>query len=321
MTCVLVTGATGFVGRSVCRALTRAGHAVVAAVRSADASHLLPQVHRHAVVGDLAGGGDWQDAVQGIDVVVHLAARVHVLDETAADPAAEYQRVNVDATVRLAEAAAAAGVRRVLFVSSVKVHGEGAARAYTEADRPQPRDAYARSKWEAEQRLGEIARRTGLEVCVLRPPLVYGREVGGNFRRLLRLVDMATTVPLPLGAIENRRSMVYVDNLADAVVTCVRHPAAAGELFLVSDGEDLSTSEVLGRLAGIAGSRARLFPVPFAVLATGARLLGKEPEVRRLFGSLTVDSSKIRRRLGWAPPHTVDEGLRATHAWYREASR
>jgi nucleoside-diphosphate-sugar epimerase len=316
-----VTGATGFVGARVCAALERAGRSVTAVVRDERAAARLPPVSRQVAVGDLAGEVDWRVAVADVDAVVHLAARVHVLDETGAEAADEYRRVNVDATVALAEAAAASGVQRFVFVSTIKVQGEGRAEPYTEADPAGPTDAYAHSKWLAEQRLADIGRRTGMEVCVLRPPLVYGRNVGGNFLRLLRLVDVAAALPLPLGGIRNCRSMLFVDNLADAVVACVRHPAAAGELFLVSDGEDLSTSELLSRLARIAGSRARLFPVPQGVVETGARLVGKAPEARRLLGTLTVDSSRIRRRLGWVPPFTVDEGLRATHAWYREAAR
>jgi len=241
-----------------------------------------------------------------------------VLAEAAPDAAAEYDRVNVAATVELAEAAAARGVRRFVFLSTIKVQGEGRDEPYSEADPVGPADPYARSKWVAEQRLAEIARRAGMEVCILRPPLVYGENVGGNFLRLLRLVDVATALPLPLGGIRNRRSMVFVDNLAHAVVTCVRHPAAAGEVFVVSDGEDLSTSELLDRLAALSGRRARLFRVPYGILAGGARVLGKGPEVHRLLGTLRVDSSKIRTRLGWRPPYSVNDGLRATHAWYRE---
>lgn len=269
-----------------------------------------------APVGSIGPDTDWGAALSGVDTVVHLAARVHVTDETAADPMAAFRQVNVLGTERLARSAAAAGVRRLVFLSSVKVNGEGTrGRAYTEGDAPAPEDGYARSKWEAERGLARIADETGLEVVVLRPPLVYGPGVKANFLALMRAIDRG--LPLPLGAIDNRRSLLFVGNLADAVVRCIGHPGAAGKTFLLRDGEDVSTPELIRRLARALERPARLFPFPPALLKLAAGLAGRREAADRLLGSLTVDDSRIRRELGWAPPHGLDQGLRITAAWYR----
>jgi nucleoside-diphosphate-sugar epimerase len=262
-------------------------------------------------VGDLgegvgALGDDWTAAVSEVDTVVHLAARVHVMRDASEDPLAEYRRVNVAGTEKLVRLAAAAGVRRVVLMSTVKVHGERG--AFRESDPPHPQDAYGVSKYEAEQSLHRIAAETGMEAVIIRAPLVYGPGVRANFLALMRAVTRG--IPLPLGAAANRRSLVALDNLVDFIITCIEHPAAANETFLVSDGEDLSTADLIRRLAGSLNRPARLFWVPRCVLMAGASLLGRREMALRLLGSLQVDISKARARLGWTPPLTVDEGLR-----------
>lgn len=312
---MLVTGASGFVGAALLPALRARGHAVRAAARREIGCDADEQVR----VGDLGPETDWREALAGVDAVVHLAARVHVMHDTSTDPLAEFRRSNVEGTAALARAAAASGAKRLVFVSSIKVNGEATdGRPFTERDAPDPKDPYGQSKAEAEKALAGVAGETGLEVVVLRPPLVYGPGVRANFLRLLRLADRG--VPLPFGAVDNRRSMVFVGNLADAIVRCVEHPAAAGRTFLVSDGEDLSTADLIRRLARALGKRASLVPVPPALMRTAARLLGRGAEADRLLGSLRIDSSALRESLGWRPPFTVDEGLAATAAWYRSSS-
>ena len=305
---LLVTGANGFVGRALVSQLIRRGRTVVGAVR--DDSRDVPAGARRIRVGDLAADTDWRAAVGGIDVVVHLAARVHVTRDSSADPLGEFRRVNVEGTNRLARQAAAAGVRRFVFLSSVKVNGESG--IYRESDVPAPNDAYGISKREAELSLTEIAAETRMSVVVIRPPLVYGPGVKANFRALMLAV--ARGMPLPFGAVDNRRSLVALDNLIDFIIRCAEEPAAANETFLVSDGEDLSTPELIRRLAQAMGRRAWLVPVPARVLTAVAALLNQRDAAQRLLGSLQVDISKARRVLAWAPPITVDEGLRRAAA-------
>jgi len=256
-------------------------------------------------VGDIGPDTDWSRAVAGIDVVIHLAARVHVMRETAGDPLAEFRRVNVAGTESLVRRAAAAGVRRIVYASSVKVNGDRG--RFTEADAPAPVGPYGVSKAEAEALIRRLAAECGVEAVIIRPPLVYGPGVKGNFRSLMRAIEKG--IPLPLGGIENRRSLVAVDNLVDFIITCTTHPAAAGETFLVSDGEDISTTALIRRLADAMGGPPRVFHVPAALLRTGARLVGRLPEVQRLLETLEVDVSKARRRLGWRPPLSVTAGL------------
>lgn len=323
---VLATGADGYVGRALCTHLRQQGYAVRQAVRSLKtqrapaATPLIDDELRDTVaVGDLSGAVAWEPALRDVDAVIHLAARTHVLHDRAADPLAEYRRINVDATRRLATAAAEAGVRRFVFLSSIKVNGEQTFdRPYTEDDAPRPEDAYGISKWEAEQALHEIAARTGLDVVILRPPLVYGPGVKANFLRLMQLV--ARGVPLPLGAIDNRRSMVYLGNLVDAILTCLEAPAARGRTYLVSDGTDLSTPDLVRGIATALGVPARLLRCPVPLLKAAGTLTGRSAQVARLAGSLQIDSSRLRDELGWRPPHTVAAGLAATAAWYRAQS-
>lgn len=308
---ILLTGATGFVGRALLARLQDAGRPVRAALRTA-ASCAAAET---AVIGDIGPDTRWQDALQDIDCVVHLAARTHVLDDRSTDPLAVYREINVLGSVRLAQQAAAAGVRRLVFLSSVKVNGETTAlHPFTEADPPAPLDAYGITKTEAENALRRIGAETGMEIAILRPPLVYGPGVKGNLLRLLDLVHRG--IPLPLASIRNQRSLVYVDNLADAIVCCIDAAAAAGASYMVSDGEDVSTPELIGKLAAAMGKSPRLLPCPPALLNLGAAMLGKRATALRLTGSLTVDSSRIRHDLGWQPRSSLDQGLNAMARWY-----
>lgn len=311
---VLVTGANGFVGRVLCMQLSASGFKVRQAVRARDSGS--PDA---VAVGDIGEGTDWRAALAGASRVVHLAARAHVLRETAADPIAEYRKINVQGTERLARSAAELGIRRLLFLSSVKVNGERTEkRPYAENDVPRPEDAYGVSKWEAEQALARVAAETGLEVVVLRPPLIYGPGVKGNFLRLMNFV--ARGLPLPLGAIANRRSLIYAGNLADAIVKALAAREVTGKTYLLNDGEDVSTPALVRLLARSLGVKSRLIPVPLAVLGLAATLAGKRAELERLAGSLQVDSTRIRRELGWQPPFTLAQGLEQTARWYHSRS-
>lgn len=305
---VLVTGASGFIGRELCRVLLRAGFRVRGVTRRAE---MLPAGTEAASVGEIGPETDWSDTLKGVGSVIHLAARVHVMRETSPNPAAEFHRLNTAATEQLAHQAVAAGVKRLVYVSTIKVNGECTTeRPFSAADILAPRDPYAVSKWAAEQALHRISRETGLETVIVRPPLVYGPGVGGNFLRLMKLVRAG--IPIPLGAIKNRRSLVYLGNLADALARCAQHPAAAGRTYLISDGEDLSTPELIRRLAREMGVTARLLPVPPALLRLGAVLTGKRDEVGRLLDSLQVEGKPIRQELGWVPPWSVEQGLAET---------
>lgn len=270
-----------------------------------------------AVVGNLDPQTDWTAALSSIDVVVHLAARVHVMLESADDPLAEFRRVNVEGTEHLARSAAASGVKRLVYVSSIKVNGEATRgdQKYTEADTPAPQDPYGVSKWEAEQALHRVSRETGLEVVIVRPSLIYGPGVKGNFAQMLKVLGRG--IPLPLASIKNRRSLVYTGNLVHALIACATHPAAAGKTYLVSDGEDISTPDLLRTLATAMGVHARLIPFPPFLLQKFAHILGRGAQADRLLGSLRMDSGKIRRELNWNPPYTLQQGLQATAEWYR----
>ena len=305
---ILVSGARGFVGSALVARLAREGVETRACVRRDDAS--MPNGVHTVQFGDLTANTDWSRALTGVGVIVHAAARVHVMDDTATDPLTEFRRVNVQGTLHLARQAEAAGVRRFVFISSIKVNGEATelGMPFSADDLPAPLDPYGVSKMEAEQGLREIAAQTGMEVVIIRPPLVYGPGVKANFAALMRTVQLGW--PLPLGAVHNRRSLVALDNLVDFIVTCTTHPQAANQTFLVSDGHDLSTTELVRGLARAAGVPARLLPLPVLALQAGAALLGKGDAVQRLCGNLQVDISKARSLLGWVPPVSVDEGLR-----------
>lgn len=307
---ILVTGSNGFVGSAIVQRLaaSEGTEPVVAAARGPGLRW--PAGVRTVRVDGLSATTDWSNALHGVRSVVHCAARVHVMEERGADPLQTYRDVNVQGTLRLAQQAALAGVRRLVFISSIKVNGEStqAGAPFTADDTPAPLDPYGVSKLEAEQGLRTLAARTGMEVVIVRPPLVYGAGVKANFGALLKWV--ARGVPLPLGAIHNARSMVALDNLVDLVCVCLSHPAAAGQTFLVSDGEDVSTTELLRRAARAMGKSARLVPVPSQLLCVGAALLGRQALAQRLCGSLQVDIQKTRSMLAWAPPITLDQGLR-----------
>ena len=304
---LLVTGVSGFVGSALCKKAPVSGFDFRGVLRNSDAT---PNSMDHFVVNDINVDTDWFSALLGINSVVHLAARVHVMNDTAEDPLMVFRAVNVDGTLNLARQAAASGVKRFVFISSVKVNGESTkrGRAFTEADPPTAQDAYAQSKQEAEQGLRQLAADTGMEVVIIRPPLVYGPGVKANFAALMRAVQRGW--PLPLGAVRNQRSLVALDNLVDFIITCITHPQAANQTFLVSDGQDLSTTELVRGMAQAAGVPPRLLPVPVWALQAGASLLGKGEAVQRLCGNLQVDISKARTLLGWVPPVSVEEGLR-----------
>lgn len=310
---ILITGGTGFVGQALSQTLINSPKCkVVQAVRRTVGSSAAREVY----IGDIDAHTSWEEAVKGALVVIHVAARVHVMRDDANDPLAEFRKVNVTGTLNLARQAASAGVKRFIFISSIKVNGEGteSGKPYTAHDIPAPSDAYGISKMEAEQGLRLISEETGMEVVIIRPVLVYGPGVKANFLSMMRWVHKG--IPLPLGAINNRRSLVSLDNLVDLIVTCIDHPAAANQTFLVSDGEDLSTTELLRRVGAAVGKPARLLPVPPKLLEFGASLLGKKAVAQRLLGSLQVDISHTCNTLGWKPPVTVDEALAKTAAFY-----
>jgi len=327
---ILVTGANGFVGRPLCEALLAKPVSVRAALRSAQ-SHL--KGVEVEMVGEISGNTDWAAALIGIDVVIHLAARVHVMKDSSDDSLAEFRKVNVDGTEHLARCAARAGVKRLVYVSSIKVNGESTPLTsrpvaskippspplaqggvvgdfFTENDEANPQDPYGISKWEAEQALHRVAAETDMEVVIVRPPLVYGPGVKGNFAQMLKVLERG--IPLPLASIDNRRSLIYVGNLVEALILCATHPSAAGQTYLLSDGEDVSTPDLLRQLGNAMGHPARLFPCPLWLLKLAGKMTGKADQVERLLGSLQVDSGKIRRDLGWMPPFTLQQGLRLT---------
>ena len=309
---ILVTGATGFVGRALCHELIARKHIVRAAVRRASGERRLPAgCEAVAVVGEIGATTDWSTALEGVDVVIHLAARVHVMRETAADPLETFREVNVAGSERLARAAASSGVKRLVYVSSIKVNGESTqGTPFTETDVPSPQDFYAISKYEAELALRRVAQETGLAVVIVRPPLIYGPGVGGNFLRLLKFV--ARGVPLPLARVNNQRSIIYLSNFLDALAVCAIHPKAAGKTYLLSDGRDVSTSQLMHDLARLMGRPSLLWPFPTALLRLAGQFIGKSDEIERLLGSLKIDSSQIRRELGWVPPFTMEQGLAET---------
>jgi nucleoside-diphosphate-sugar epimerase len=319
---VLVTGANGFIGRALCARMLAEGWRVRGAVRSPARAADLPKGVEIVLIGSISPEIDWSQTFSGVDTVVHLAGRTHVIRERAQDPLAEFRMVNVAGTQSLARSAATLGVQRLIFISSVKVNGEktgltldGKVLMFSEKDSPNPQDAYARSKWEAEQALNRFAAETELDVVIIRPPLVYGPGVEANFRRLIRIVHRG--IPMPFGSVKNARSFVYVGNLADAIVTCVRHPKASGKTFLVSDDEEVSTPDLIRRVASDLGRPARLVPFPVSLIRLGSKIIGRTAEADRLLGSLVVDSSKIRRELDWHPPYSMSQGLSETTLWFK----
>jgi UDP-N-acetyl-alpha-D-quinovosamine dehydrogenase len=311
---VLVTGANSFIGSAL---LVRGALDSALRLRGAVRRSVpdLPAGVETVRVGDLAPDTDWSDALRGVDAIVHTAARVHIMREAATDPLAEFRWTNVAGTLNLARQAADVGVQRFIFISSIGVNGaETFDVPFTAEDKAAPHSPYAISKYEAELGLRQVAQETGLDVVIIRPPLVYGPKAKGNFNTLLKFVHLG--VPLPLGAIQNKRSLVALDNLVHLIVTCLDHPAGANKTFLVSDGEDISTTELLRRTAAALGRPARLIRVPPLTLRTAARFLGKTDLAQRLCGSLQVDISYTREVLGWIPPVSVNEALKQTARYF-----
>lgn len=302
---IFVTGGSGFVGRWLVQQLRDSGKAVTVAARKGSAS-LAPPVFQF---DGLSADQGWAEGVEGHEVVIHCAARAHIMNDQDIDPLTEFRRVNVDGTLNLAKQAAAAGVKRFVFISSIGVNGNSNTHPFMVDDQPNPVEPYALSKWEAEQGLWQVHRETGMELVIIRPPLVYGPGAPGNFGSLVRWVKKG--IPLPLGAIHNKRSLVGIDNLVDLIILCVNHPAAANQVFLAGDGEDMSTTELLRGMARVMGKPARLVPVPAGLLQFGATLLGKKAMAQRLLGSLQVDISHTRNTLNWTPPVSVDDGFHA----------
>ncbi|MEB0013783.1 SDR family oxidoreductase [Glaciimonas sp. Gout2] len=305
---ILLTGASGFVGRALSLRLIELGVKLICAVRE---PFSLPDAQMEVIL-DINEKTDWSRCLAGIDTVIHVAARVHVMQEVSGDPLAEFRRVNGAGTLNLAKQAVESGVKRFIFLSSIKVNGEETIDGVklTEKDIPNPQDAYGVSKYEAELGLFQIAKDTGLEVIIIRPPLVYGPDVKANFASMLRWVH--SRVPLPFGAVKNKRSFVYLGNLISLIICCIEHPDAANEIFFVSDGDDLSISELLNACAKALGKRSLLFSVPPVVLMLLASMFGKRATAQRLLGSLQVDISKSKERLGWIPPISVNDGLKET---------
>ena len=316
---ILVTGANGFVGAALCRRFQEVGALVRGTVREqaklqqcgASKSNDIELVVLH----DRSNEDEIRHALQGIRVVVHLAARVHVMTDQASDPLQEFRRVNAAWTNQLARSAALQGVLRFVYLSSIKVNGEQTVVPFTEQDPPKPQDPYGVSKWEAEQALARVSTQTGMETVVVRSPLVYGPGVRGNFLQLLNILPRG--IPFPLAGIRNRRSLVYIGNLVDALARCVHDRRAAGRTYFVSDGEDLSTPELVRRLGAVMGTKVCLWPCPTSFLYWMGQVAGKRGMIDRLVGSLQVNSSKIQTELDWHPPFTVDAGLSDTAAWFR----
>ena len=307
----LITGATGFVGSALIRRLLQDNFSVTATVLAGEDAGNLPTDVERIVVQPLSDHSDYSACLQNIDIVIHLAARVHIMQETATNPLQEFRKVNLYGAERLARQAAKAGVKRFVFMSTIGVNGNtSGGRAFTEKDVPRPHNDYSTSKLEAEISIREIGNETGMEVVIARSPLVYGPGNPGNFLSLLRVISKG--IPLPLASVCNQKSFLYVGNLVDALACCASHPNAAGQTYLVSDGEDVSTPELIRRVAAALGKPARLFPVPPGLMRTCGRILGRSSAVERLLGSLQVDITKIRCELGWNPPFTMEEGLDAT---------
>ncbi len=303
MTCVLITGASGFVGRAVCERVLSFGMKVRGSHRSLSSQALVPPGVEKIQIPSVGHDTDWSHALDAVSVVMHFAGRVHITKD------------NTAGTEQLARAAVKAGVKRFIYLSSVGVNGRSTnGHPFAESDAPHPYDAYSISKWEAEQQLWKIAKDSDLEIVIIRPPLVYGPGGPGNFMRLVRLIESG--LPLPFASIHGRRSFIYVRNLVNAIVTCATHSDAAGQTFLVSDGEDVSLAELVRRIAREMGRKARLYTFPPRLLRTLGQALGKSMDIDRLTSPLLVDISKIRRTLSWVPPYSMEDGLRTTLSWY-----
>lgn len=314
---VLVTGASGFIGKALCETLLKSGHKVKGVYRDISRADsgvepiLIPEINAQT---------NWSESLTNVDVIVHLAARVHIMNDTAVNPLEEFRKVNVDGTLNLARQAVIAGVKRFIFISSVKVNGESTElnKPFTENDIAKPQDAYGLSKYEAEQGLFSVCKESGIGVVVIRPPLVYGAGVKANFAKIFKVIKKG--IPLPLGATENMRSIIYVENLTSFILTCLSHPKAKNQVFLVSDGIDVSTSELLKLCAKALGVKPYLFSVPKKLIEFVANFLGKNDLVLRLFGNLQLDITKANRLLDWQPPISVIDGLSKTAVSFKEGA-
>jgi nucleoside-diphosphate-sugar epimerase len=307
---ILVTGANGFVGQALCAALVKQGFSVRAAVR--DSAKFKIAGCEIVILPSMEEDIDWTNTLVDVDTIIHLAARVHVMQDNASNPLHEFRKVNLYATEHLAKSAAAKNVKRLVYVSSIKVNGEETVEGckFTEQSRPAPQDPYGISKYEAELSLNKIASESALEVVIVRPPLVYGPGVKGNFAQMVSMIKKG--IPLPFLAVNNLRSLIYIDNFVSALILCAVHADATGKTFLVSDGDDVSTADLIKRLGVSLGRPARLFALPLSILKAVGFLFGKSSQIERLIGSLQIDSTKIREELGWKPQVTVYKGLELT---------
>ncbi len=315
MSKILITGVSGFVGQAVCKRLRQDGLHVLAGTTRQLNSDAGPERVPLYHVPEIGPETDWTQAVSGAEIVIHLAARVHIMKERSSNPFAAFRRVNSEGTKSLAIQAAAAGVKRFVFISTAKVTGETSPYiGFTERDLARPEDHYSASKWEAEQALADIAKTTKMEIVILRPPLVYGPGVKGNFNSLFRAVHAG--VILPFGNIQNKRSLLFVGNLADAIALVSTHPNASNQTFFVSDAENVSTPELIQRMSAALGKKARVINFPLSLVKIGGLLIGKSGAISRLIRSLTIDINHIRTHLGWQPPHSMEEGLKETARWF-----
>lgn len=305
---ILVTGATGFVGKFIVKSLVAENYDVVASVRTK--SIHLPLEITQIIVAGLHPSTDWSTALKDVDIVIHAAARAHVLDKPTDKSLVEFQNINTKGTLSLAQQAAKEQVKRFIYISSIRVNGKNNSSPFTEMDEPNPQELYAISKFEAEQHLLALGKAAKMEITIIRPPLVYGPNPSANFANLIKWVNRG--IPLPFGAIHNQRSFVAIDNLVSFIIHCIDHPKAANEIFLIADGKDVSTTELLRKVANAFGKKPMLIPIPVSVMTFFAKVLGKGDIANRLFSSLQVDSSKARNLLGWKPVTTMDEQLKET---------
>ena len=305
---ILLTGATGFVGRALLSELLIQENFLTVAVRNY--SNIFPKSVDQVVLGDLSANINWENTIRNIDCIIHVAGKAHVIDTKKSSVLDEFRKINTIATLNLATRAAKSGVKRFIFISSIGVNGNQNSKPFTEQDQPNPQEPYAISKYEAEQGLFQISKKTGLEVVIIRSPLVYGLNAPGNFGRLLRWVNAKHPIPLPFGSINNVRSLVALDNLVDFIVLCISHKKASNEIFLLSDGDDLSTTKLLQNILKIYNKKTLLLPIPVRWMVFAAKLIGREADALRLFSSLQVDSSKARNLLGWKPVVTMKNQLK-----------
>lgn len=311
---ILVTGANGFIGRILCEKLINEGYLVRGVLRDASQMRGLPLRSEKVQVGSICSVRNWSKALTGVNVIVHLAAKMNIFGKNSDDSYASFKEINILGTKYLAQQAITSGVKRFVFISTVKVNGEGKDTHYNEKDNCEPVDFYAKSKWEAEKMLYDIAKNTGMEIVILRSPLVYGPHVKGNILRLLKIVERG--IPVPFANVKNRRSLIYSGNLVDAIVTCMKHPKAAGRTYFVSDREEVSTPELIRGISSSLGRPVRLFPFPSKLLRMAGIFTEKYVAIDKLLASLTVDCSKISRDLGWQAPFSMEQGLKETAKWY-----